>query len=64
MSKECIHFFGPICIYVQSPSRHPPVRFHKGSGGYLCIYESGLCWREEILKILNTEKKILAMRNF
>jgi hypothetical protein len=43
---------------VQSPGRHLPVSFHKENGGYLCIYESGLCWREEILKTVNTEKYI------
>lgn len=43
---------------MQSPSRHLPVSFHKESGRYLRIYESGLCWREEILKILNTKKNI------
>ena len=36
---------------MQSPSRNLPVRFHKENGGYLCIYESGLCWKKEILKI-------------
>jgi hypothetical protein len=41
---------------VQLPSRHLTVNFHKENGGYLCIYESGLCWREEILNIISTEK--------